>query len=176
MRPLLFWEVLPLDLGHGSTAEYQSAELVHRPILRAWIVVVKILLEPFEELALPTFLAFQAKPHERCNRLADTGIDGLRVFFYLAGDGRRQADRVSCCRLAPSIELAFPAADSRVLFRRLGLRHISSVCIKVHRFATGAEAHAARRSGTAKLRGSLSRFPVPIRQGAPKGLAFGVRW
>ena len=103
-----------------STAKYQSAELVHGPILRAWIVVIEILLKSFEELAFSTFLAFQAKPDERGNRLADADIDGLRVFFHLSGDRRRQGDRVSCCRLAPRIELAFRAGDSRVLPRRRG--------------------------------------------------------
>jgi hypothetical protein len=98
MRPFLSWEVLPLDLGHGSTAQDQRAELVHQPILIAWVVVAKILLESFEELALPILLAFWAEPYERRNRLAHTGVDGVRVPFHLAGDGRREADSVSCWR------------------------------------------------------------------------------
>ena len=90
LRPLLFREVLPLDLGHGSTAQDQCAELIDYPILIAWIVVANVLLEFLEEVALPTLLVFQAEPDERRNRLADTGVDGLSVFFYLTGDRQRR--------------------------------------------------------------------------------------
>jgi hypothetical protein len=46
----------------------------------------KVLLQPFEELALPVRVAFQAKAHERGNRFAQTGVNRLGVSFHLAGD------------------------------------------------------------------------------------------
>jgi hypothetical protein len=149
-----------MDLGHASTAHDQRAELVHQPILIAWIVVAKILLESFEELALPTLLAFQTEPYERRNRLADTRVDGLRVFLNLAGDRRREADSVSCCGLAPSVELGFPRRTREFCF-------MSSVCLKMHRFATEAAHVGTALLGTAKPPGSLegvfSLYPLESR-------------
>jgi len=44
MRPLLTRQPLPLNLGHASAAEYQSAEFIDKTILLSRIVIGKILL------------------------------------------------------------------------------------------------------------------------------------
>jgi len=101
-----------LDLGHGSVAQDQGAELVHHPILSAGIVFAKILLQSFEELSLPILLALQAEPYERRYCLAHTGVDSLRIPLHLAGDRGWKTDCVSGFRFAPSVAKRFPGAGS----------------------------------------------------------------
>ena len=106
------WEVLALNLGHGSAAQNQRAKLVHQAILIARIVVSKILLQSFEELALPILLALEAEPYERCYCFAHTGVNSLRIPFDLAGHRRWKTDRVPGFRFATSVETRLSGTDS----------------------------------------------------------------
>jgi hypothetical protein len=71
-----------------STAEYQSAKLVDEPILFLRIVIAKILIKPFEELALPILLALQADAYERSYGLTHAHVNLLSVLLHTARDRR----------------------------------------------------------------------------------------
>lgn len=120
----------------SSAAQDQSTELIHYSVLFLRIVLGKILLQPFKELTLSIRLAFQAKAHERGDRLAHAGVNRLGVSLHLARDGGRKADAIPWPGLAPAIRFRFVQTGSsatswRVCFQ---LRHLASVCPSLHHF------------------------------------------
>ena len=76
------------------------------------IVVAKILLQSFEELALPILLTLQTEAYERSDRLAHTDVYSLCVLFHLANDRRWETDRVAGFGLAPAVDTALPKSGS----------------------------------------------------------------
>ena len=74
MGPLLSGETLPLDFGHASAAQDQSAKLVHQSVVIAGIVIAKILLQSFEEVAFAILLTFETESYERSDGPAHTKV------------------------------------------------------------------------------------------------------
>jgi hypothetical protein len=52
-------------------------------------------------------VAFQAKAHERGNRLAHTGVNRLGISFHLASDCGRKADAIPRSGLGRAIRFGF---------------------------------------------------------------------
>src|ERR1019366_3386337 len=134
VSPLPPWKPLPLDFRHSSTAQDQSAELIHHSVLLPRIVLSKVLLQPLEELTFTIRLAFQANANERGNRLAHAGVNCLGVSFHLTANRGRKADAIPRSRLVQALRFrfawtGFSAAPLRVCYR---LRHIDSVCLSMH--------------------------------------------
>src|SRR5206468_1722239 len=69
-------------------------ELIDDSVLLLRIILRKIILQPFEELALSVRLALQAKAYERGNCLTHASVHGFGVPFDLAGEGGGKADTV----------------------------------------------------------------------------------
>jgi hypothetical protein len=82
--PLLARQAVPLDCRHGSTAKYQSAELINQLILVSWIVIGKVFPQLLEEQTLPLLLALKAQAHEHRNRLAHARVNGFSEVLHLA--------------------------------------------------------------------------------------------